>query len=62
MSEFHQSVKKVELPVFDGDDPTGWISRVEVYFRVHETTPEVKVNLAQLCMGGPTIHFFNSLL
>ncbi|MCI20783.1 hypothetical protein A2U01_0041946, partial [Trifolium medium] len=62
MSEFRQSVKKVELPVFDGDDPAGWISRAEVYFRVHETTPEVKVNLAQLCMGGPTIHFFNSLL
>jgi predicted aspartyl protease len=24
--------------------------------------PEVKVNLAQLCMEGPTIHFFNSLI
>jgi hypothetical protein len=29
---------------------------------VQETTPEVKVKLAQLCMEGPTIHFFNSLL
>ncbi|MCI09995.1 RNA-directed DNA polymerase (Reverse transcriptase), partial [Trifolium medium] len=27
-----------------------------------DTTPEVKVNLAQLCMEGSTIHFFNSLL
>ncbi|PNX89412.1 hypothetical protein L195_g045531, partial [Trifolium pratense] len=60
--EFRQSVKKVELPMFDGDDPAGWISRAEVYFRVQDTTPTVRVNLAQLCMEGPTIHFFNSLL
>ncbi|MCH79682.1 transposon Tf2-1 polyprotein, partial [Trifolium medium] len=60
--EFRQSVKKVELPMFDGEDPAGWISRAEVYFRVQDTTPTVRVNLAQLCMEGPTIHFFNSLL
>ncbi|PNX59484.1 retrotransposon gag protein, partial [Trifolium pratense] len=35
--EFRQSVKKVELSMFDGDDPAGWISRAEVYFRVQET-------------------------
>ncbi|MCH82511.1 retrotransposon gag protein [Trifolium medium] len=62
MTEFRHSVKKVELPPFDGEDPAGWISRAEVYFRVQSTTPEVKVSLAQLCMEGSTIHFFNSLL
>ncbi|GAU42077.1 hypothetical protein TSUD_326550 [Trifolium subterraneum] len=62
LAEFRRSVKKVELPLFDGEDPAGWISRAEVYFRVQETRPEVKVNLAQLCMEGATIHFFNSLL
>ncbi|CAJ2678799.1 unnamed protein product [Trifolium pratense] len=62
LAEFRRSVKKVELPLFDGEDPAGWISRAEIYFRVQETRPEVKVNLAQLCMEGPTIHFFNSLL
>lgn len=60
--EFRQSAKKVELPSFDGDDPAGWISRAEVYFRVQGTTPAVKVSLAQLCMDGLTIHFFNSIL
>lgn len=44
--EFRQSAKKVELPSFDGDDPAGWISRAEVYFRVQGTTPAVKVSLA----------------
>ncbi|PNX92424.1 retrotransposon-related protein [Trifolium pratense] len=60
--EFRHSAKRVELPSFDGDDPAGWISRAEVYFRVQNTTPAIKVSLSQLCMEGPTIHFFNSLL
>jgi hypothetical protein len=59
-TEFRQSVKKVELPAFDGEDPAGWISRAEVNFRVQNTSPEVKTSLARLCMEGPTIHFFNS--
>lgn len=61
LAEFRHSMKKVELPMFDGDDPAGWISRAEVYFRVQNTAPEVKTSLAQLSMDGPTIHFFNSL-
>ncbi|GAU31427.1 hypothetical protein TSUD_221980 [Trifolium subterraneum] len=62
MTEFRHAVKKVELPTFDGEDPAGWISRAEIYFRVQNTTPEIKVKLAQLCMEGSTIHFFNSLI
>jgi hypothetical protein len=62
LTEFRQSARKVELPSFEGEDPAGWISRAEVYFRVQGTTPEIKVNLAQLCMEGPTIDFFNSLI
>ncbi|GAU46095.1 hypothetical protein TSUD_135270 [Trifolium subterraneum] len=62
LAKFRRSVKKVELPLFDGEDPAGLISRAEIYFRVQEIQPKVKVNLAQHCMEGPTIHFFNSLL
>ncbi|GAU49709.1 hypothetical protein TSUD_407860 [Trifolium subterraneum] len=61
ISEFRHAVRKVELPLFNGEDPAGWISRAEIYFRIQETTPEVKVRLAQICMEGSTIHFFNSL-
>ena len=32
MDEFRQSVKKVELLMFNGEDPAGWISQAEVYF------------------------------
>lgn len=55
-------VKKAELPMFDREDPTGWIVCVEVHFQVQEMHPDVKVSLAQLCMDGSTIHFFKSLL
>lgn len=44
--EFRQSVKKVELPMFTGEDPTSWISRAGVYLRVQDTNPEVRVSLA----------------
>lgn len=59
---FRQSVKKVELPMFNGDDPVAWITWAKIYFKVQETSPKSRVNLAQLNMEGPTIHFFNSLL
>ncbi|GAU28744.1 hypothetical protein TSUD_372530 [Trifolium subterraneum] len=62
LDEFRRSVKKIELPAFSGEDPAGWISRAEVYFRVQETSVTVKMGLAQLSMEGPTIHFFNSLI
>lgn len=32
LDELYQLVKKVELSLFNGDDPAGWITRVEVYF------------------------------
>lgn len=57
--EFCLFVKKVELPGFTGVDPVGWISRVETYFEVHNTSDEMKIRLARLCMEGSTIHWFN---
>src|ERR1044072_2570246 len=42
LTEFLQSVKKVELPTFNGEDPVGWISRAEIYFRVQNTSSDLK--------------------
>lgn len=39
-----------------------WIACVEIYFRVQNTCTKLKVNLAQFCMDGHTIHFFKALL
>lgn len=57
--EFCLSVKKVELPGFTSVDPVGWISRAKTYFEVHNTSDEMKIKLARLCMEGSTIHWFN---
>lgn len=35
--EFRQSMKKIELLSFYGEDPAGWIARAEIYFTVQET-------------------------
>ncbi|KAJ9541667.1 LOW QUALITY PROTEIN: hypothetical protein OSB04_028173 [Centaurea solstitialis] len=61
LNEFQMAVKKVELPMFDGDDPVGWITRAEVYFEVQGTPANIKVKLAKLSMEGATIHWFNLL-
>lgn len=55
------AVRKAELPLFDGADPVGWITRAETYFEVQDTSDEVKVRLAKLSMDDPTIYWFNLL-
>jgi len=60
LNEFRQSMRKVELPMFYGEDPAGWVTRAEVYFEVQDTSDAVRVKLSQLCMDGGTIHFFNA--
>ncbi|KAI5387146.1 hypothetical protein KIW84_073340 [Lathyrus oleraceus] len=52
LTEFRQSMRKVELPSFNGEDPVGWISRAEVYFRVLDTSPEVKSALLERYGGN----------
>lgn len=48
--EYRMSAKKVELPMFDGDDLAAWITRAEIYFDVQST---VKLKLARLSMEDP---------
>ena len=48
VDEFHQVVKKVELPLFSGEDSIGWISRSEIYFQIQETHPEICVSFGTI--------------
>jgi len=57
-SESRLAGKKVKLPLFDGDDPVGWITRAEIYF----DADVMRVKLARLSMEGSTIHWFNLLM
>jgi uncharacterized coiled-coil protein SlyX len=56
-SESRLAGKKVKLPLFDGDDPVGWITRAEIYFDVQNTVDDMRVKLARLSMEGSTIHW-----
>lgn len=45
-------LKKIELPVFDGSMPYGWISRVERYFRAARYEEHQKLELVALSLTG----------
>lgn len=51
-------LKKIELPVFDGTRPYGWIFRVERYFRVGHYTEEQRMELISLSVEGRVLNWF----
>ena len=51
----------MELPNFDGSDPTGWLARAEKFFEVHGVKSELKVSMAFVSMEGPPVHWFQCL-
>jgi len=61
MDEYRIATHKVELPLFDGSDPVGWITRAETYFEIQNVFDNNKVKLTKLSMEGSTIHWFNLL-
>ncbi|KAJ1404645.1 Aspartic peptidase, active site [Sesbania bispinosa] len=61
-SDTHLVAKRVQLPPFEGGDLRGWISRAETYFRIHQTKPDMRISMAQVCMEGQVVHWFNILL
>lgn len=41
--EVRIALKKIELPGFEGEDPLGWLGKMEQYFEVHETPQECRL-------------------
>ncbi|XP_073057376.1 uncharacterized protein [Primulina eburnea] len=56
--EVRMALKKIELPMFEGEDPLGWLGKMEQYFEVHESPTECRLKLAYICMQGTTVHWF----
>lgn len=54
-SEYNMAVKKVELPLFAGDNPLRWINTTQTYFEVQGLSEELKITLANPSMEGATI-------
>ncbi|KAL5582270.1 hypothetical protein UlMin_014712 [Ulmus minor] len=50
--------KKLELPLFEGDDPFGWLFRADRYFAVNGIAEGEKVYAASVCLEGPALNWF----
>nr|GEV17911.1 ankyrin repeat-containing protein [Tanacetum cinerariifolium] len=51
-------MRKLKMPLFEGEDPHGWIYKVERYFEVQDIQPREKLRAAVLCMEGQALSWF----
>ncbi|TYK16772.1 Transposon Ty3-G Gag-Pol polyprotein [Cucumis melo var. makuwa] len=52
--------KKVEMPVFTGEDPESWLFRAERYFQIHKLTESEKMLVSTICFDGPALNWYRS--
>lgn len=43
---------KLEMPMFNGTDPDGWLFRAELYFQLHKLTDEEKLTVTVVSFEG----------
>ena len=51
-------VRRLELPIFDGTDPDGWVFRAERFFDLNVMTENAKLEAIILSMVGEAIAWF----
>ena len=51
-------LRKIDLPIFDGDDPPGWIFRIERYFKVNHVEEEERLDTVVLSLEGRALNWF----
>ncbi|KAL4025181.1 hypothetical protein IC575_013559 [Cucumis melo] len=52
--------KKIEMPVFTGEDPDSWLFRAERYFQIHKLTDSEKMLVSTISFDGPALNWFRS--
>ena len=52
--------KKVEMPIFNGDDPDSWLFRAERYFQIRKLTEYEKATVSTVSFEGPTLNWYRS--
>lgn len=50
--------RKLDMPVFDGNDPDGWILRVERYFKFYRLTEEEMLEAVAVAMDGDALRWY----
>lgn len=53
-------IKKVELPIFSGEDVYGWIALAERFFRIGGYGELMKIELVSVSLSGDVLSWFNS--
>ena len=53
-----RGVRRLEMPLFEGDDPDGWVFRAERYFSVNQLSDAEKLDSAALCFEGAALAWF----
>lgn len=53
-------LKRVELPVFDGEDAYGWFALAERYFRIAGFDERSKLDVVSVSLVGDVLSWFNS--
>lgn len=51
---------KLECPVFNGEDPNGWIHKANLFFHFHNTPPQFRMKLV-FHMEGKALTWFQDL-
>ena len=52
--------KKVEMLVFNGDDPDSWLFRADRYFQIHKLTDSKKLTVATISFEGLDLNWYRS--
>lgn len=53
-------LKRVELPIFEGDDAYGWFALAERYFRIGGFDDRAKLEVISVSLKGDVLSWFNS--
>ncbi|GJZ54671.1 ankyrin repeat-containing protein [Tanacetum coccineum] len=55
---FEHRMRKLKMPVFEGEDAYGWIYRVERYFEIQGLPQHEQLRAAALCMEGEALSWY----
>ena len=49
---------KLDVPKFDGTDPSGWVFKITQFFAYHSTPEPERLTIASFAMEGPALAWF----
>ena len=50
--------RNLELPIFDSEDPMGWLRKIKQYFRLRMVREEDKLEVVMVVMDGEALGWF----